>query len=446
MCSRRLPKFLREELKTDSVVKEDAVVEVPIMQETRTCPVCTFENDIGALSCTMCSARMPKGNPTAAREREKLASAEAAARKRAREEADEELVAAPVTSMAEDGYKYFEPGAFSKDWPRLVGDAADAASRLLEAAANRVERITSVRRQMRFLPEGVVAADVPNAERYVALTHESRAIHQCARELKKKLVRELGPEVEAWVPQDLYVLHTPEHEEGKHARDPQAWHLDAMKKFAVAALVLKGGHPTEFPVGKYSDFSEGVHADTLDAWVQVYKQDGTQADEGRFAESQRELEHFTHHLTTAGLVTGPAARGDDSAIPHTLNWAKLQRAPAPKATPGFATCFWSNKVHRGPATKRGEERLVLFCTWLPPDMARADESETDYSYRACHLGPKLRLSDAAQAAINVASKMATKLAQLDEKTLAAMCKTFGLDAPADGAQMSQKLTEHLLAR
>ena len=94
MCSRRLPKFLREELKTDSVVEEDAVVEVPIMQETRTCPVCTFENDIGALSCTMCSARMPKGNPTAAREREKLASAEAAARKRAREEADEELVAA----------------------------------------------------------------------------------------------------------------------------------------------------------------------------------------------------------------------------------------------------------------------------------------------------------------------------------------------------------------
>ena len=27
------------------------------------------------------------------------------------------------------------------------------------------------------------------------------------------------------------------------------------KKFAVAALVLRGSHATEFPVGKYSDFS-----------------------------------------------------------------------------------------------------------------------------------------------------------------------------------------------
>ena len=36
-----------------------------------------------------------------------------------------------------------------------------------------------------------------------------------------------------------------------------------------AALVLKGAHATEFPVGKYSDLSEGVDADTLDSWTQV---------------------------------------------------------------------------------------------------------------------------------------------------------------------------------
>ena len=77
-------------------------------------------------------------------------------------------------------------------------------------------------------------------------------------------------------------------------------------------------------------------------------------------------------------------------------------------------------------------------------MARADESETDYTYRACHLAPKLRLSDAAKAAIDVASKLAAKLTQLDEDTLAAMCKTYGLDA-STRADMSQKLTEHLLA-
>jgi hypothetical protein len=55
-------------------------------------------------------------------------------------------------------------------------------------------------------------------------------------------------------------------------------------------------------------------------------------------------------------------------------------------------------VHRGPATGRGEERLVLFCTWLPPGMARATESETDYSYKGCHLEPKLRLSTVASDA------------------------------------------------
>ena len=44
---------------------------------------------------------------------------------------------------------------------------------------------------------------------------------------------------------------------------------------------------------------------------------------------------------------------------------------------------------------KDEERLVLFCTWLPPGMGRGTESETDYSYKACHLEPKLRLSPAA---------------------------------------------------
>ena len=38
---------------------------------------------------------------------------------------------------------------------------------------------------------------------------------------------------------------------------------------AQAALILKGAHATEFPVGKYSDLSEGVDADTLDSWTQV---------------------------------------------------------------------------------------------------------------------------------------------------------------------------------
>jgi len=95
-----------------------------------------------------------------------------------------------------------------------VGDAADAASRLLEADTHKqrserqVESITSVRRQMRFLPEGMGAETVANPERYVSLTGESRAIHQCARGLKRQLCEQIGPEVEEWVAQDLRGIST----------------------------------------------------------------------------------------------------------------------------------------------------------------------------------------------------------------------------------------------
>ena len=59
-------------------------------------------------------------------------------------------------------------------------------------------------------------------------------------------------------------------------------------------------------------------------------------------------------------------------------------------------------MHRGPGTEMGEERLVLFCSWLPPSAAAASsharkkkESETDYSFYDVHLEPKLRLSERA---------------------------------------------------
>mmetsp|Transcript_15544 Transcript_15544/g.35714 ORF Transcript_15544/g.35714 Transcript_15544/m.35714 type:complete len:219 (-) Transcript_15544:141-797(-) len=191
-----------------------------------------------------------------------------------------------------------------------------------------------------------------------------------------------------WVAQDLYVLHTPLEEDGSKARAAQSWHLDSIKKFAVAALVLRGAHATEFPTGPYSDFSAGMDAEKLERWMHFWRRDGFSTDPGREAESVEEHEHFTHHLTKAKLTTGA----------YRCDWAKLEVAPAPRASPGFATTFWSNKVHRGPATGKSEERLVLFCTWLPPGMARAAESETDYSYKACHLEPKLRLSAAASEA------------------------------------------------
>ena len=328
------------------------------------CKQCTLLNPPNAMKCNVCGARLPKG-----RERDKAADNEAA-KKRAREELASREAArklaheeAAKTTMEVDGDMYRGVDSFPPGWAELVERAAVATEALLEEDAQqerserKLETINSVRRQLRFLPEGLSVRDVPSASRYVELTERHRAIHECARELQ----RQLGPARQGWVAQDLYVLHTPREEEGVKARAAQSWHLDAMKKFAVAALVLRGRHATEFPVGRYSDFSEGVDAEKLDEWTRFFRQDNAPTDEGREAESLEELEHFTKHLVAAGLTTGA----------YTANWAKLETAPLPEASPGFATCFWSNKVHRGPATALGEERLVLFCTWLPPGMARS---------------------------------------------------------------------------
>ena len=356
------------------------------------CQWCTCLNPALAIRCSLCHARLPKG-----RVREKDATDEEERRKAAEEAAKPIIV--PKTTMEEDGYVYREVGAFPPGWVDLVDNAAAAAENLLRRDALRekkerqMETINSNRRQLRFVVEGVPEVAGPAKGRYVALTDDEQAIRDVANGLKAQF----GPEMADWVPQDMYVLFTPGEEEGSRARAAQSWHLDALKKFAVAALVLRGAHATEFPVGAYSDFSEGVAHETLDAWTKILRTDAPLTDAGRESESVEEHDHFTHHLRRAGLTTGPNA----------CNWAKLETAPAPKAPPGFATTFWSNKVHRGPATRKGEERLVLFCTWLPPGMARPveeaatahpTESETDYSYKACHLEPKLRLSTAASEA------------------------------------------------
>ena len=379
--------------------------DYPTAEEERACQSCTFLNPASATTCNLCHAKLPKG-----REREKAAQEEAAARK-AREQAarlERAYAAMPKATMERDGYEYHDDDAFPPGWAELVERAAVAAEALLAedavAAERKLETINSHRRQLRFVPEGghvtvgshessasptssstTTEGTPPSLRRYVELTSRSEAILECARTLKRRL---LPPEMSDWVAQDLYVLHTPREEEGSRARAPQAWHLDSIKKFAVAALVLRGGHPTEFPAGPYSDFSEGVCASKLEGYMRFWRTDGFDTEPGREAESVEEHEHFTHHLAAAGLTTGA----------YRCDWDKLEVAPYPRASPGFATTFWSNKVHRGPATGRGEERLVLFCTWLPPGMPQAAESETDYTFKACHLEPKLRLSAAASEA------------------------------------------------
>jgi len=208
--------------------------------------------------------------------------------------------------------------------------------------------------------------------------------------------------------QDCYALLTPADESGEEARAPQRWHLDAIKQFPVAALLLRGGRATEFVAGGYSDMADGVSERTLEQWCASLKHIRARTWE---AESIEEWEHFSKHLHAAGLVTGV----DDETGEPECNWDKLGVAAGPsRASAGSASIFWSNKVHRGPQTDPGEERLVLFCSWLPPTSAaiqpgggrkkgsaiqagggRKKESETDYSFYDVHLEPKLRLSQRA---------------------------------------------------
>ena len=187
--------------------------------------------------------------------------------------------------------------------------------------------------------------------------------------------------------QDCYALFTPADEVDEEARAPQRWHLDAIKRFPVAALLLRGARATEFAAGSYSDFTEGVSAQTLSEWTASLKQINAKTWE---AESVEEWEHFGQHLHAASLVTGVDPETGDAEC----DWSKLEIAPTPEWSAGSSSIFWSNKVHRGPGTDAGEERLVLFCSWLPVDAKGRSkkESDTDYSFYDGHLEPKLRLS------------------------------------------------------
>ena len=208
--------------------------------------------------------------------------------------------------------------------------------------------------------------------------------------LHARLVTTCGDELQSFVLQDCYALYTPPEEISAEARAPQRWHLDAIKRFPVAALLLRGARATEFGVGSYSDLSAGISARTLEEWTASLKLINAKTWE---AESEAEWMHFSQHLHAASLVTGE----DNETGVGECDWSKLRVAPTPEATAGSASIFWSNKVHRGPGTELGEERLVLFCSWLPAaTKGKKKESETDYSFYDGHLEPKLRLSARAR--------------------------------------------------
>lgn len=286
--------------------------------------------------------------------------------------------APPQTSLQVEGYEYLRSSSLPADWPRLVAEAAAAVDAGLDKArsSSALEAINSERLQLRFprlaLPE---------------------PLRRCVDALQARMVASCGAEYAGHTLQDCYALLTPTEEIGGDSRAPQRWHLDAIKRFPVAALLLRGGRSTEFSAGRYSDFTAGVSAAQLEEWTASLKTLNTPTWE---CESAEEWEHFGAHLHAAGLVTGADAETGDGEC----DWSTLAVAPAPEASAGSSSLFWSNRVHRGPATELGEERLVLFCSWLPAEAAAGGrnakkESETDYSFYDGHLEPKLRLSVSA---------------------------------------------------
>ena len=119
-----------------------------------------------------------------------------------------------------------------------------------------LEHINSERLQLKF------------ARRLPALPPPIRA---CVDVLHRAMVAACGGEADAYVLQDCYALLTPADDTNEEARAPQRWHLDAISRFPVAALVLRGRRATQFTAGRYSDLSEGVAPSTLERWIAPLK-------------------------------------------------------------------------------------------------------------------------------------------------------------------------------
>lgn len=156
------------------------------------------------------------------------------------------------------GYEYITRDQWPEGWEQTVAQAAGEFDQaILGEKQKLLERINTNRLQLKFARS--VAALPP-------------AICACVKELEGRMRTLCGDGVaDGLMLQDCYALLTPADETDEEARSPQKWHLDAITRFPVAALVLRGGRCTEFSVGAYSDFSAGVAPATLERWTAPLK-------------------------------------------------------------------------------------------------------------------------------------------------------------------------------
>lgn len=286
--------------------------------------------------------------------------------------------------LSATGFVYLPAGVQGREWNQMVERAAADVWCAIERTRSPgsggpiLELINSSRLQLKFdrtterLPDG---------------------LRDAVEALQARVFAHCGCTEHDYALQDCYALFTPADEINEEARAPQQWHLDAITRFPVAALLLHGQRWTEFTAGPYSDFSAGVDEAKLEEWCAPWKNLRAKT---WCSESVEEWEHWRGHMYAADLV-GVGDEGECTSV-----WGERPVAPTPRTSRvGDACIFWSNKVHRGPGTEEGEERIVLFCSWLPREhrgsgKARTAQSQTDYSFYDTHLEHKLFLSDRAQ--------------------------------------------------
>ena len=268
------------------------------------------------------------------------------------------------------GYVYL-PAVTSAQQAACAAEEVDKAfAREIAARGDAYSRINSEREQVKL---GREHDKLPQGVRGLVRRLEERLQDLCPEEH--------GPLM------DVYALRTAGAETNAEARAPQEWHLDDYSKFPVAAVILRGQGATEFHHGPYADFANGAPGEsTLKAWTEDWRLYKRQL---WCSQSEEEQRHWTERLRAAGLLSEDGKRCD---------WDR-PAVPAISCAAGDGAIFWSNKVHRGPGTQPGEERVVLFVSWnrhRQGRRARNAPSETDYSYYAEHFEPKLKLSKRAE--------------------------------------------------
>jgi len=168
------------------------------------------------------------------------------------------IAAAARSAAAEAPVCAPDPAAppLGRCWQEAVRAAADHILSRVDEAGTRLENINSSRLQLKL---GRTLDSFPPPLRRVVEVLERRVAAACGLRRAELHIH------------DCYALLTPENEVEPEARAPQRWHLDAVRRFPVAALLLRGGRWTEFAAGPYSDFSAGVPVDTLERWCAPWK-------------------------------------------------------------------------------------------------------------------------------------------------------------------------------